>query len=478
MSSSLKLTLLALVSTAAAVPHYGHIKYHTPSAGYRTPGAQQPRYPTGGWLPSNATTAFPTGTAVVPDDKTTTIDETYTSTTTIVSTIYLDASPLPEQSSQPEIPSSALPSHASSASSACGPETIYVTATNQLTVTVTAGEVVPSSPAAAPTAGYQAPPPPPPPASESPASSAAAPTGGYQAPPAPTPDAPATSTVEEGKVSVSLPNKGVENPTTSEQAYQPVETPSPAPPSGGNVAKVGLAYNDAALCKNFAGKASWAYSWSSSPMGDLPEGIKFVPLPWVKNESPSQWLQKVDEAVAAGSDAVMGFNEVDHPTQANMDPSTACQRWSEYMDPIKSAHPGVTIVGPSVTNAGDKPNWGLDWYKNFMAVCPGAKWDAVNVHFYDIFQEGEGDASTVNRFISHIEAAAKLTGKPVWVTEFGLNAGSTAEDSAKFLRAAMKYMDDSDKVHAYSYFMVGSGENQLISGNSLSPIGEVYAASS
>ena len=63
-----------------------------------------------------------------------------------------------------------------------------------------------------------------------------------------------------------------------------------------------------------------------------------------------EWLANVDKAVKQGSKAVMGFNEPDHAEQANLSPAAACAAWKEYMNPIASAHPELTIIGPSVTN--------------------------------------------------------------------------------------------------------------------------------
>lgn len=485
MSSSLKFSLLALATTAVAIPHYGHMKYHKPS-GYQ-PGTGAP-YPTGGWAGANSTVITPTGTAALPEEKTTTIEEFETSTTTLTSTIYVKASRPPTYEASyvyPEDVSSvvAIPSQEGNCG---GPETVYITATNEVTVTVTAGKKSSAfTPAPSPSSAAEVTSQPP-----------VAPTGGYEAPIESESFVLPSSTAED-KVTVSIPQKGIETPAPPKDAAPPQEeAPAPKPSateaekentsaapsatpksspsySGG---KRGLAYNDASLCSAFEGKASWAYSWGSAPGGDLPSGMSFVPMAWVKNEDPKAWLQKVDEAVASGSKAVMGFNEPDHPAQANMDPATACKHWREYMNPIASAHPDVTIIGPSVTNAGDKPNWGLDWYKSFMEVCPDAIWHKANLHFYDIYMEGEGDMGTVNRFKKHIEAGYKLTGRKVWVTEFGLNPGSSAEDTGKFLREVMKWMDESDKVEGYSYFMVGTGENQLSSGNGLSQIGQIYAA--
>lgn len=112
------------------------------------------------------------------------------------------------------------------------------------------------------------------------------------------------------------------------------------------------------------------------------------------------------------------------------------------------------------------------WLSNFHDACPDAVVHATNIHFYDIYE-----SATIDRFKAQVEKAAEIYGKPVWVTEFGLNPGSASQDqAASFLKDAMAYMDASDKVQGYSWFMVGTGENQLNSANGLSKVGEVYAA--
>jgi len=114
---------------------------------------------------------------------------------------------------------------------------------------------------------------------------------------------------------------------------------------------------------------------------------------------------------------------------------------------------------------------GLDWLSRFNDCCPDAKVDATNIHFYDIYDE-----QTIDRFQAQVEKAADMGGKKVWITEFGLNPGSASEEqAASFLKDAMAYLDGSDKVQGYSWFMVGDGENQLNSGSGLSAVGKVYA---
>jgi hypothetical protein len=116
---------------------------------------------------------------------------------------------------------------------------------------------------------------------------------------------------------------------------------------------------------------------------------------------------------------------------------------------------------------------GLDWLSRFHDSCSDAVVDATNIHFYDIYDEGQ----TLDRFKAQVEKAAAIYGKPVWITEFGLNPGSaTTEQAVTFLKGCMEYLDNSENVQGYSWFMVGTGENQLNSGSGLSAVGQAYAS--
>ncbi|KAF2477689.1 uncharacterized protein BDR25DRAFT_299526 [Lindgomyces ingoldianus] len=481
MSPSVKLGLLTLVSTAAAIPHYGHSKFHhKPSGGYGTgaPGTGAP-YPTGGWGGNANSTALPLATGTgAPGSKTTTILETLYSTMTEYSTIYATH----PKSGGGEAPSSVGAADVSTGAAVCGPATVYVTATNKVTVTIGGG--APSSAYTPPSSIAE-------PASSVPASSApvyvplssvvapssSAPVVSFSFPEKPASTPPAISSV--APVSSAAPISSAPVPTTtvysapvsSAPASSSAPKPSSAPTYSGS--KRGLAYNEPALCSAFGGsKFGFAYNWASTQYGgSLPEGIKFVPMMHKPADAtPEKWLQDVDTAVKAGTNVVMGFNEPDHPAQANLTLTQACSNWTNYMEPIVSAHPEVTILGPSVTN-GPAP-MGLDWLSRFKTACPGATWHAANIHFYDQY-----DDKVVDRFISHCEEASKSFGKPIWVTEFGLNPGTASSaQAADFLKKVMAYMDNADAVKGYAYFMVGTGENQLNSGNGLSATGEVYAS--
>lgn len=459
----MKISLLALASAAAAVPHYGaHSKFHSlkPSGAHGT-GHGKP-YPTGGWNGSYNSTRvpYPSGTGSYDNDKT--IDVTTTSTTTIIKTVVVKPSPAPVSSDNKAVIENVTPA----AGDKCGPATVTVTASEKVTVTVTPGggaDVPMSSVAPIESKGEEATT-----TSTVKTTTKVEETRTTKAPgqPSKAPEAP-SSKVEEYQVS-SIVQKPVASAVVSSAA--PSKTPSSGTGGTYSGSKRGLAYNEASLCKSLGSKFGFGYNWGQVENNDI--GAPFIPMMHGPTKATSaEWLANVDKAVKKGSKAVMGFNEPDHQQQANLSPAAACAAWKEYMNPIASSHPSVKILGPSVTNSGS-PNMGLAWLSSFHEVCPDAIVHATNIHFYDIYEP-----ATIERFKAHVEKAASLYNLPVWITEFGLNPGSaTQEQAASFLKEAMAYLDASDKVQGYSWFMVGNGENQLNSGSGLSTVGQVYAA--
>ena len=449
----MKLTLLALLGSAAAhPPSYGsHSKYHAKAAGAKP-------YPVGGWSGNYNSTrvAYPTATGLSVDDKTTTIDSTTTSTTTLFTTIY----------GTPEAVTSVGVKDVPTGAAGCGPATVTVTASEKVTVTVTpgGGANAPTSsatPVASSAGGDYDYPAPSPPAVENQVSSKAE---GY---PVNTPTPVVTSAYEAPASSVAP--SSVAPPSSAAPSSSAAPKPSGSPSYAGG--KRGLAYNDGSLCSKFGSKFGFKYNWGQ--VTDSDTTAPFGPMMHKPSDSSAdEWLANVDKAVKGGSTAVMGFNEPDIAAQANLTPEAACSAWKEYMNPIAESHSDVTIIGPGVSNS-NLEGQGLTWLSKFQDVCPDATIHSTNVHFYDIYDEG-----TVDRFQAHVEKAISMTNKPVWVTEFGLNPGSASPDqAAKFLKDCMAYLDGNDKVQGYSYFMVGTGENQLNTADGLSALGEIYASS-
>jgi hypothetical protein len=83
-----------------------------------------------------------------------------------------------------------------------------------------------------------------------------------------------------------------------------VPTVGPRPSYAG--AKLGLAYNEASLCKPLGGHRGFRYSWVEV---ENEETAKSIPI---MHSPVAEWLAKVSPTVAGGSLALMGFNECDH----------------------------------------------------------------------------------------------------------------------------------------------------------------------
>lgn len=327
----MKISLLALVSTVVATPHYGanpHSKFHSAKAAESSAayGAAKP-YPTGGWSgPKNGTSVAPYPTGGHPGAQPSTIDVTSTSTTTIYTTVIV----------KPSGPAVVV----EKVSGQCGPATVTVTTKEQVTVTVTPGGG----------AGYT-------PAPEAPAAPVESKhDNGYGAS-SQAPVAEKPSVTPAAQYPASSPEAQKATSSKAEYAASAVSSSKAAPsasgtPSSGNTyngAKRGLAYNTAELCKNFAGKFGFGYNWGQTENNDI--GTNFIPMMHKPDASTAEeWLANVDKAVKKGSTAVMGFNECDHAAQCNLSPEAACTAWKSYMNPVKSAHGDVTIIGPSVTN--------------------------------------------------------------------------------------------------------------------------------
>jgi hypothetical protein len=253
------------------------------------------------------------------------------------------------------------------------------------------------------------------------------------------------------------------NVATTTTASTPA-TSSSTSSSGSSGGKRGVAFNAANLVSPFIGQApvSWSYNWGSKASG-LGSGIEYVPMLWSdSSEKTASWDADAKAAIAAGATALLGFNEPDHPEQANMAVSKAASSYKSLISD-KFGGSSVKLGSPAVTNGGAP--MGLDYLSNFLKACSDCQVDFVNIHWYD-------SASNVDYFKSHVKQAHDISGKPVWITEFGAT-GSDA-DVNTFLKTVLPWLDQQDYVQRYSYFMAAEGK--LISGGKLSTYGTTFAS--
>ncbi|KAJ5202784.1 hypothetical protein N7449_004863 [Penicillium cf. viridicatum] len=234
--------------------------------------------------------------------------------------------------------------------------------------------------------------------------------------------------------------------------------------------KRGAAYNDVTTVSALTsgGTIGWAYNWAGSLSGSLPSNIEFVPMLWGP-QMFGGWATAIETALSSGSSYILGFNEPDMASQANMSPTDAASYYQTYITPWSGK---AKLISPAVTSS-TEAGVGLDWFESFIGSCSSCGISGLAVHWY-----GE-TADDFKTFITNaVATASKHSLSEVWITEFALNAdinGATdAATTAAFLNEVLPWLDSQAGVTRYSYFMCA--ENYLLSGSTLNQAGQAYVS--
>jgi len=220
---------------------------------------------------------------------------------------------------------------------------------------------------------------------------------------------------------------------------------------------------------------AWYYVWGSQPLNS--DGRKrrseFVPMIW--NDAQLQEEPKALADVSA-SDAIalLGFNEPDLASQADMTIEDAVTLW-----------PRLSATGMRLGSPAPSRSEALvpeSWLPRFMDAvsASGLRVDFIAVHYY---------ASThdIAAFRSFLERVHHAYGRPIWVTEWALvdpetwkdnRARYSTDDAACFFRAGAAMLDDLSFVERHAWFAAFDGgdgwhlnTHAIAPDGSLTPVG-------
>ncbi len=286
--------------------------------------------------------------------------------------------------------------------------------------------------------------------------------------PSPTPEAAADR-------SVVADRGGADHTATGADTSRPDS--GAAPDGGGARCKRGIATNTAPSGA-FAPSAtspgvSWWYNWSSKPAAS---SLEFVPMVWGSGS--------LKDALPADARYVLGFNEPNFKSQANLTPPQAAAAWPSIEAHAQAA--GIPIVSPGMNFCGSSssPSAGSDpqitdpytYLKAFLAACPSCEVDYVAVHWYNC------DLPSLKAYIEgNLDTGGGLEGfvqfgKPIWVTEFSCDTSHSVADQKVFMQSAVPYLENNPHIYRYSWFSASPIPNARLANDdgTLTELGTVY----
>lgn len=195
---------------------------------------------------------------------------------------------------------------------------------------------------------------------------------------------------------------------------------------------------------------SWYYNWgNSAPTGyqnSIEEAdMEFVPMCWNGNYDADKIRNYVKSHPK--TKYLLGFNEPNFKSQANLTPSEAAERWPAVK--ALADELGLELVAPALNYSPDAPYTDpTRWMDEFVALVGLDAFDYTAIHNYG----GLGVMKTLSsKFWEKYH-------KPVWVTEFCFwpgGAGSvTVAPSTQIssMIESVEWLETTDYIHRYAWF--------------------------
>lgn len=218
--------------------------------------------------------------------------------------------------------------------------------------------------------------------------------------------------------------------------------------------KRGIAYGNHSVADMAAisNSVTWWYNWSINPDSKVASvyenyGMDFVPMTW--NGSINETALRAFYSSHPNAKYLLGFNEPNFTTQANMKPSVAAAAWPRLEKIAKDF--GLKIVAPAV-NYADKPvtengitySDPIAYLDAFFAACPNCQVDYIAVHNYMCYAGAL--SSDIKRY--------KKYKKPIWLTEFACwdQPTMTLAMQKDYMMGAIDYLEGDTTIFRYSWF--------------------------
>lgn len=218
--------------------------------------------------------------------------------------------------------------------------------------------------------------------------------------------------------------------------------------------KRGVAYGHHSIAdlKALSPAVSWWYNWDFQPDQDLRAGayrdlgVEYAPMIWGAKSDRAA----AKAAIADDARVLLGFNEPNFGSQANLSAKAAADLWPE-LEAIADAK-GLRLVSPAVNFCGGtcQDSDPFHYLDAFFAACTGCRVDAVAMHIYvGCSPTGDNKASYL---INHVETYKKRFSQPLWLTEFACDSAKSSAEQQAFLEDALAYLEAEPRIERYAWF--------------------------
>jgi len=237
---------------------------------------------------------------------------------------------------------------------------------------------------------------------------------------------------------------------------------SPADPSGWQRAgcKRGVAYGHHSVddLTALSPGVSWWYNWDFRPDEALRGGayrevdVEYVPMIWGEDSD----RDVAADAIAADATTLLGFNEPNFGSQANISAADAAALWPELE--ALADELDLRLISPAVNFCGGdcQDTDPFNYLHEFLEACEGCRVDALAIHIY-VGCSPSGD-NKAEWLINHIETYKNEFDEPLWLTEFACDSAASPAEQQAFMEDALAYLENEPRIERYAWF-AGRADN-------------------
>ncbi|AKF11093.1 glycoside hydrolase family protein [Sandaracinus amylolyticus] len=197
---------------------------------------------------------------------------------------------------------------------------------------------------------------------------------------------------------------------------------------------------------------SWWYNWHHLPDDALrdgsyrAQGVEYVPMVWGRDFDADTHVREIPE----GATTLLGFNEPNFASQANLSAADAAALWPE-VERIADER-GLLLVSPAVNYCGGdcQDTDPFRYLEEFFAACPDCRVDRIAIHVY-VGCRPEGD-DQARWLIDHVRRYEERFTQPIWLTEFACTDAANVDEQIAFLEDAVAFLESDPRIERYAWF--------------------------